>query len=366
MSTTNTIEVIPSHARGLTPLGKIPFTVSSSASPKKSPIRTPDIVQCQNIFDLLNDDNLPSDSDTASDSVPLTERKNSTISQPETLILSPSTSSENYASPVRTPYNIPLTGSMSKANIKARYVVHSPTTYPSTVQPSPMHFSYISREKPEQRPKDSLKDPEKLAFTKACYYVEKDGTPGDYGVCNKKGCTFAHTLQELRVPKCRYSRERPDPNGGYSDTCKHGKNCYYIHANESIQNYYRRIGKSVPNLPTGVETIIKPSVTTQSPIPSIQFSSPPKQLAILPSLKEETEPSFHESRTSSSPQEKVHDETDKEIDKETANSCTESHASVEPDNTGNVSTIHVPIEYLEKVLNIIKNKKYTGVDIRIS
>lgn len=362
---TNSIQVATSHVRGLTPLGKISLT----ASPKKSPIRTPDIVQCQNIFDLLNDDNLPSDSDT--DSVPPTERKaiqearkNSTVSQPETLILSPSTSSENFA--VYSPLPV---SSKNPYNIKARYLVHSPSTQP-VVQPSPMHvYSFPRATQDFQKKSDprrmnseysngeySKRDPEKLAFTKACYYVEKDGTPGEYGVCNKKGCTFAHTLQELRVPKCRYS-----------DTCKHGKNCYYIHTNETIQQYYKRIGKSVPNLPNKTSLLqgtipakTDPSLSAQSPIPSLQFSSPSKELVIMPSLKEEPETSFHDSRESSTPQEKVHEEVDT-----AAQSCTESHTSC-AEQEGPPSTIHVPLQYLDKVLDIIKNKKYTGVDIRIS
>jgi hypothetical protein len=116
---TNFVLTTPQHIRGLTPFG---------SSPQKSPIKTPDVVQCRNIFDLLNEDNLPADFDTESDSVPLTERKNSIVSlQPDPMALSPAASSDNFAT------FSPLPVRANSHNIKARYVLHSPS--PST-QPS--------------------------------------------------------------------------------------------------------------------------------------------------------------------------------------------------------------------------------------
>jgi hypothetical protein len=335
---TNFVLTTPQHIRGLTPFG---------SSPQKSPIKTPDVVQCRNIFDLLNEDNLPADFDTESDSVPLTERKNSIVSlQPDPMALSPAASSDNFAT------FSPLPVRANSHNIKARYVLHSPSpsTQPSIVQPSPMHTTSDTRPTFRRRePSRELTEQEKaekLAFTKACYYVEKDSISGDYGMCSKKGCTFAHTMQELRIPKCRFG-----------ENCKHGKSCYYMHSAETIQQYFRRIGKPVPNLPTGVE---KTQESTESPIPSKQFSSssPSKPIAILPALKEEPEASFG-SRTSSSPQEKVHEEPDT-----ATHSCTESHTSVEP-SAENTSTIHVPIQFLEQVLDMIQNKKYANVNIKV-
>lgn len=348
---TNFVLTTSHHIRGLTPFGKV-------SSPQKSPVKTPDIVQCQNIFDLLNEDNLPADSDTEDDSVPLTERKNSIVSlQPDPMALSPVDNSTGFRSEISSDNFVtfsPLPPRANSHNIKARYVLHSPsTTQPSIVQPSPMH-EFVRKPHPDQELSTQEKA-EKLAFTKACYYVEKEGSPGDYGVCSKKGCTFAHTLQELRIPKCRFS-----------ENCKHGKSCYYMHTGETIQHYFRRIGKPVPNLPSGKV------VTAESPIPSMQFfgsknndlqanqfSSPPKQMAILPSLKEEPETSFG-SRTSSSPQEKVHEEPDTVA----TQSCADSHTSVEPRQDAS-STIHVPIQFLEQVLDMIQNKGYSNVNIKV-
>lgn len=81
-----------------------------------------------------------------------------------------------------------------------------------------------------------------LEFTHPCQFVlrktDENGNLGDYGVCYREKCTYAHSLEEYRIKKCLYENK-----------CKRGYDCPYIHSYETKQEYYDRTGEMVPDLP---------------------------------------------------------------------------------------------------------------------
>lgn len=77
--------------------------------------------------------------------------------------------------------------------------------------------------------------------TKACLNISAMG--GEFGVCRRKECSFAHFLEELNIVNCFNN-----------NNCQYYK-CRFIHPDETIQQYYTRTGFTVPNLPSKVQKI---------------------------------------------------------------------------------------------------------------
>jgi hypothetical protein len=115
----------------------------------------------------------------------------------------------------------------------------------------------------------------KLTCTRACNNVSRK-EDGNYGVCYRAVCSFAHSLAELTDPMCgfdgtcrfMYGRKRQD---GSIDS--NGK-CAFRHSNENHDGWIKRTGRTVPDLPETSEETRKiqvvESVVTENPVVEIQ------------------------------------------------------------------------------------------------
>lgn len=89
-----------------------------------------------------------------------------------------------------------------------------------------------------------------LVCTKACKYVIQLKENGDYGVCYRPICSFAHSLEELKDPMCGF-----DKMCRYRDTNR----CMFRHSDETKEQWLDRTEQKLPNLPpTSKNTRVKP------------------------------------------------------------------------------------------------------------
>lgn len=82
--------------------------------------------------------------------------------------------------------------------------------------------------------------------TQPCAFVERKGYPDSFGICSRKSCSYAHSLQELRFASCNFG------DGCYRQF-DNDRICTFKHPSETIDEYYTRIGKKVPYLPLETE-----------------------------------------------------------------------------------------------------------------
>lgn len=108
--------------------------------------------------------------------------------------------------------------------------------------------------------RDSSTRDSSLVATKLCKNIARSqGKPlGKYGVCKRDHCTFAHSLEELRIPDCAFGNEcyrrngTRDRNTGVIDR---ENKCNFKHPDENNEQYYKRTGKDLPDAPkTSTET----------------------------------------------------------------------------------------------------------------
>lgn len=117
-----------------------------------------------------------------------------------------------------------------------------------------------------------------LTGTKACKNIERTST-GEFGVCYREICTFAHSLEELNDPMC-----------GFDSVCRHrlGKvqrdstvdktlKCMYRHTDETREEWVNRTGCVIPDLPKTSEKTRKP-VARKDAVPVVK----PKVSAVVP------------------------------------------------------------------------------------
>lgn len=104
--------------------------------------------------------------------------------------------------------------------------------------------------------KDQKSLAEQLVKTRPCKFVtritDQDGSLGPHGVCTRNTCTFAHSLDELRLPICAFGRSCNkfhgvlDTNGKLNTTIK----CQFYHPEiETPDAFYVRTGQEKPDLP---------------------------------------------------------------------------------------------------------------------
>jgi hypothetical protein len=92
---------------------------------------------------------------------------------------------------------------------------------------------------------------EESGFVNRCHYETNSGN----------SCTYAHTLQELVIPKCRADM-----------TCQNWK-CPFLHSDEDTKAYFKRMPEKKPNLPeTEKDCIWEPSATLREPFHKHNFS----------------------------------------------------------------------------------------------
>ena len=71
------------------------------------------------------------------------------------------------------------------------------------------------------------------------------------GLCTRKKCTFAHSMEEWRVPICRYDMNCRYINGKINKfgNMIEGSICRFKHTYESSEEWLNRTGQVYPNLP---------------------------------------------------------------------------------------------------------------------
>lgn len=105
----------------------------------------------------------------------------------------------------------------------------------------------------------------KLLRTRACRNVTPRYPGAPWGVCNRRECTFAHTLEEYQDPPCSFDT-------GCRLVDHPTKTCMFRHSWESRPEYIKRTGKS-PKLPPGVNKKTPPSNTPRPKTPPSILSS---------------------------------------------------------------------------------------------
>lgn len=104
---------------------------------------------------------------------------------------------------------------------------------------------------------EPARDPRTNVKTRACWHIQR-GDDGKYGVCTHLGCTFAHSLSELRPPECRFGED-----------C-HNETCRFWHPFESkLEFFERRTDLEMPDLPETSEETYKPRAVSE-PRPPFQ------------------------------------------------------------------------------------------------
>ena len=92
-----------------------------------------------------------------------------------------------------------------------------------------------------------------LLCTKGCRNIQRDTQTGEFGVCFRKYCTFAHSMAELQPSRCSFDLSCRFRNGRIIDwdtrTIAPGSKCKFHHSNETIDQYYSRSGMTRPDLP---------------------------------------------------------------------------------------------------------------------
>lgn len=97
-----------------------------------------------------------------------------------------------------------------------------------------------------------------LAYTKPCMNVlkrvneETGEICGEYGVCERDVCTFAHSLSELKLPPCGFG-EKCNRKYGSMDVrtrkIDKSRKCQFFHPDETPEKFYTRTGCRKPDIP---------------------------------------------------------------------------------------------------------------------
>ena len=85
-----------------------------------------------------------------------------------------------------------------------------------------------------------------LRCTRACTNTLPD-SKGNWGCCTRVHCDFAHSLQELRFPPCKYGEQ-----------CNRQYTCPRMHPGESRDSFIARAKPQIPNLPQTDELTRRP------------------------------------------------------------------------------------------------------------
>lgn len=101
-----------------------------------------------------------------------------------------------------------------------------------------------------------------LSCTRACKNVLKRQESGEYGVCYRNVCTFAHSLDELKDPMCgfdascrfRYGRTQRDRTVDSKGTCM------FRHRDETREDWLKRTNRNLPDLPATSEKTRNPNL----------------------------------------------------------------------------------------------------------
>ena len=108
-----------------------------------------------------------------------------------------------------------------------------------------------------------------LVGTRACNHVKRGSPDDEFGVCYRMVCTFAHSLLELNDPMCgfddtcRFMNGKPRRDGTIDKKTK----CKFRHSNETRDDWVKRTGRTLPDLPETNEKTRKPTERKAKTVP---------------------------------------------------------------------------------------------------
>ena len=101
----------------------------------------------------------------------------------------------------------------------------------------------------------SLSDPtmtaKNLVYSKVCRNIVPDeSSKGEFKVCTREHCTFAHGEDEWAPARCSFGNDCRFYWGGMSRDGKYRQICKFYHSgHETVDQWTTRTGQSKPNLP---------------------------------------------------------------------------------------------------------------------
>ena len=180
-----------------------------------------------------------------------------------------------------------------------------------------------------------------LVCTKACRNVTTLNEKGEFGVCTREYCTFAHSEEELTLPWCTFDQTCRFKNGRFvnfnTNTLIPDSQCKFRHSDETIENYYRRSGKKRPYLPAT-------SVNSRKPNKRIPTSTAPTQPCEHKPISASTAPTqplkSRWEQTTTSTEFKKSDLKEKKYSRKRYDSYSESSSSEESSSSDSESESH--------------------------
>lgn len=144
-----------------------------------------------------------------------------------------------------------------------RFVVGS--SYEETRQNRRCNQNFTNGDDPRSRAFAKMEDKETVAktltCTRACNNVKRDSPDKEFGVCYRENCSFAHCLGELNDPMCgfdstcRFRWGKPQRDGTVNANAK----CMFRHSDETREDWIKRTGRTLPDLPETDEKTRKPT-----------------------------------------------------------------------------------------------------------
>lgn len=144
-----------------------------------------------------------------------------------------------------------------------RFVVG--TSYEETRQNHRRNQNFTNGDDPRSRAFAKMEDKETVAktltCTRACNNVKRDSPDKEFGICYRENCSFAHCLGELNDPMCgfdstcRFRWGKPQRDGTVNAKAK----CMFRHSDETREDWIKRTGRTLPDLPETDEKTRKPT-----------------------------------------------------------------------------------------------------------
>jgi hypothetical protein len=119
---------------------------------------------------------------------------------------------------------------------------------------------YDPRSKAFSNMKDKNILTKNLTCTRPCSNVKRDSIDKEFGICNRVNCSFAHCLDDLNDPMCgfdancriRWGKENTKNNIRDPKT-----RCTFRHSDETRQDWTKRTGRIMPDLPITRDKSVK-------------------------------------------------------------------------------------------------------------
>ena len=96
--------------------------------------------------------------------------------------------------------------------------------------------------------------PQSLEYTRPCKHVVENKKDDKYGVCYREKCTFAHSLDELKLAECSFGDNCMFIEEKLDFRTNRIKICMFKHPFETKDEYFRRTGKQIDLPKTALET----------------------------------------------------------------------------------------------------------------